>query len=135
MWQYLHTSPVFLCVHAESCPLVPRAVPRRLYLLLCSGGWHPLLLPLPLPLTCISPPAILAGRITPGRATVRLARGGVPHSKEKALCETPFAALVGRDGAVPVCGRRTLAVNGRIPPSGLEAVPPLSPHRGSLQTR
>jgi len=71
----------------------------------------------------------------PRRATVRLAWGGVPHSKEKALCETRFAALLSRDKDVLVCGHQMLAVNCRIPPSRLEALPLLLTHQGFLQTR
>lgn len=70
----------------------------------------------------------------PGRATVRLAWRGVSHSKEKTLCEAQFAALLSRNKGVLVCGRQTLAVNCRIPPSRLEAVAPLSARWGSLQT-
>lgn len=133
-WQHLHISPAFLRVHAESCPAIPTAVPRRLYLLLCFPNWHPVLLPPALAAHTHQPAGNFGWKSNPGRATVRLARRGVPHSKEKALCEAQFAALLSRDKGVLVCGRQMLAVNCRTPPSRLEAVAPLSARWGSLQT-
>lgn len=64
----------------------------------CSTFWTDT--PAPSPVLAAPCTGNFGWKNIPGCATIRLAQGGVPWSKEKALCEMQFAAFLSRDEGV-----------------------------------